>query len=106
MSVTSFISICTSNSSASGNTITVAAATTGDIRGTKFHDLDANGIHDNGEPGLEDWKIYIDANNNGQYDIGEPNTITDSNGDYEFLELTPDTYTIAEDPRLFFDTCQ
>jgi len=79
-------------------TITVAeAVATSQIHGTKFNDLNGNGVRDGGEPGLERWEIYIDTNGNDQHDIGEPNSITDTNGDYEFLELAPDTtYTIAE----------
>jgi len=42
-------------------------ATTG-IRGSKFHDLDGNGVHDDGEPGVEGWKIFLDLNGNGVLD--------------------------------------
>ena len=40
--------------------------------------------------------IYLDLNTNGQYDVGEPNAMTDFEGHYEFLDIDPGTYTIAE----------
>ncbi|MHC4676644.1 MAG: MSCRAMM family protein [Planctomycetota bacterium] len=68
----------------------------GGINGTKFDDPNGNGIRDAGEAGLGGWKIYIDLNENGEFDSFEPNTITDSNGDYEIPGLWPGTYTVAE----------
>jgi subtilisin-like proprotein convertase family protein len=67
-----------------------------DIEGYKFDDADGNGLWDQGEAGLADWMIFLDTNTNGQYDPGEPNTITDLQGHYEFLEIDPGTYTVAE----------
>jgi hypothetical protein len=67
------------------------------IQGSKWHDLNGNGIRDTGEPGLSGWTIFLDTNNNGQLDGGESSTLTDSNGDYAFIGLTtPFTYTVAE----------
>ena len=40
------------------------------ISGTTFDDLDGDGVQQMGEPGLEDWTIYLDLNDNGQLDIG------------------------------------
>ena len=39
----------------------------------KFHDLNADGVKDAGEPGLAGWTInaYADANSNGILDVGE-----------------------------------
>jgi subtilisin-like proprotein convertase family protein len=44
------------------------------ISGQKFHDVNADGIKDEGEPGLPDWTIYVDGNNNGILD--EEATVT------------------------------
>src|SRR5262249_37087936 len=41
------------------------------ISGQKFHDLNANGVKDAGEPGLAGWRVYIDANGNGILDATE-----------------------------------
>jgi len=68
----------------------------GRIIGTKWHDLNGNGIQDTGEPALQDWTIYLDLNDNGQLDNNEPNTLTNSTGYYEFVDLPVGTYTIAE----------
>ncbi len=72
---------------------------TGYVRGTKFEDLDADGLQDGNERGQGGFLIYGDANDNGQLDPYEPTTWTAANGSYT-LELTPGTeYTIREVPR-------
>ncbi|GAB4181579.1 MAG: hypothetical protein Fur006_16750 [Coleofasciculaceae cyanobacterium] len=68
----------------------------GNLQGTKWNDLNGNGVQDAGEPGLAGWTIYLDQNNNGQLDTGETSTLTDDNGNYSFTDLTPGTYTVAE----------
>ena len=69
--------------------------------GMKFHDLNANGVKDAGEPGLPGWTItaYADANANGIRDAGE-NTIaatrvTGAGGTYS-LSLNPGRYVVCE----------
>ncbi len=37
------------------------------------------------EPGLAGWRIYVDANRNGQFDAGEPTALTDQNGNYSII---------------------
>jgi subtilisin family serine protease len=70
----------------------------GSISGYKWEDLNGNSKwdKDDGEKGLKDWTIYIDENENGQLDGGEPSTLTDSSGYYEFVDLKPATYHIGE----------
>ena len=51
------------------------------------------------EPGLAGWNIYLDTNQNGRGDSGEPYTVTDQNGNYVFRDLAPGTYTVAEEPK-------
>ena len=58
------------------------------ISGTKYHDIDADGVIDAGEPTIAGWKLYIDSNNNNQLDAGEPTTLTDANGNYTFTNLS------------------
>ena len=55
-------------------TRTYAQAGEGEIHGTKWHDLNGNGIHDLGEPGISDTVIFLDENNNGLLDTGESST--------------------------------
>ena len=70
----------------------------GSISGYKWEDLNGNSKWDekDGEKGLQDWTIYIDKNKNGQLDSGEPSTLTNSSGYYEFVDLQPATYHIGE----------
>jgi len=70
------------------------------IYGTKFRDLNANGVRDDGEPGLESVRFFLDANGNGVLDLGETSTYTDANGHYAFRGLVDParTYTLVEIP--------
>jgi Ca2+-binding RTX toxin-like protein len=77
----------------------------GEIHGTKWNDLNGNRIHDKGEPGLPGWTIYIDLNNNGKFDPGEPYSITmednpdtpeDETGRYVIRGLVPGVYIVRE----------
>ena len=66
------------------------------IYGTKFVDLDGDGVRDPGENGVEATTIFLDQNDNGVLDPGEPRTFTDANGDYAFRDLTTSRFTVAE----------
>ena len=66
------------------------------ILGSKWNDLNADGIRDAEEPGLQGWTIFLDGNGNGILDTGEMATVTDANGDYAFIGLEPGIYTVAE----------
>jgi len=79
----------------------------GSIYGRKWHDLDGDGEWDYGEPGLANWTIYLDLNENGQLDDGEPTTRTlptdpladcdcDLTGVYVFRDVPPGEYVVAE----------
>ena len=68
----------------------------GQIRGTKFNDINTNGKFDPGELGLQDITLYLDLNQNGFLDEGEPPTITGINGEYSFQDLPPNTYILRE----------
>jgi hypothetical protein len=66
--------------------------------GTKFHDLNANGQRDRGEPGLPRWMIWADYDDDGLFDNGEPSAITDSEGQYVINDIRPPdgTYMLRE----------
>ena len=66
------------------------------IRGAKWHDLDGDGVRDEGEPVLAGWTIYIDENQDGQLTDGEASDVTDANGDYSLTGLAAGTYVVAE----------
>ncbi|MCD6394805.1 MAG: hypothetical protein J7M40_15035 [Planctomycetes bacterium] len=68
-----------------------------EIYGTKFNDVDGDGVWDAGEPAMTGWEFYLDTNENGSYDIGEPNSVVDPNGMYSFENLdAPATYHVRE----------
>ncbi|WP_206758273.1 putative Ig domain-containing protein [Nostoc sp. FACHB-190] len=46
--------------------------------------------------GLANWSVYLDNNNNGQYDLDELSTLTDDQGNYSFT-VNPGAYTVAQE---------
>ena len=68
----------------------------GSIEGSKWEDLNANGIWEAGEKALAGWTIYIDSVANGTLDPWELSTVTDANGKYSFTNLGPGEYAIRE----------
>jgi len=39
--------------------------------------MNGNGTPDGGEPGLAGWRVYLDTNQNGQWDTDERTAVTD-----------------------------
>lgn len=66
------------------------------ISGYKFNDVNGNGVWDAGEPVLDGWTIFIDANDNGMLDDGEHSYITADGGLYYFNNLLPGAYELLE----------
>ena len=46
------------------------------ISGQQFNDQNGNSMHDAGEPALPGWTVYIDANNNGQFEPAQSGPAT------------------------------
>ena len=65
----------------------------------KFHDLDADGVKDAGEPGLAGWTIYVDYDNDSVLDAGEPSAVTAAGGTYTISGIMPGTCTCARSRR-------
>ncbi len=61
------------------------------ISGTKYNDLNGNGIKDTDEPGLAGWNIQLSKDGNV---INA--TATGQDGSYAFSNLAPGTYTLSE----------
>ena len=80
------------------------AVTTNDttVRGFVFDDVDRNGLRGLGEEGVGDAIVYLDGNDNGSLDFGEPREITGVDGAYEFLNVEPgDQVVRAIVPRAY-----
>ena len=80
-----------------------ALATDGYVKGKKWHDVNANGVKDSGEPVVKDWWIYVDVDRDGVYDSGEPQAKTDASGNYSITAIKwwvpnhePRTYDVRE----------
>lgn len=65
----------------------------GSISGTKWNDMDGDGVKDAGEPGLPNWTINLDANADG---IVDSTAVTDGSGQYKFENLRIGTYRLRE----------
>ncbi len=65
----------------------------GQIEGCVWNDFFGDGYGWN-EPNLAGWTVYLDSNNNGAPDQGEPTQVTDDSGHYVFADLQPGTYTV------------
>ncbi|HEV8061049.1 MAG TPA: matrixin family metalloprotease [Gemmataceae bacterium] len=62
----------------------------GQVQGTVFEDINANGSQDAGDPGLGNRVVFADLNGNGIPDPGEPTTTTSANGAF-LINLQPST---------------
>ena len=67
-----------------------------DITGTKFADVNGNGLFDANESGIGGFYIYIDLDGDDRPDVGEPSAITADDGTYSLEFPVPGTYTIRE----------
>ncbi len=84
---------------ASASTDIFVSATTQDrgaIFGQVFDDLGNNGTQDIGDTGLAGRTVYMDQNNNGVLDSGEPSTTTGPAGEYRFMHLVAGTYVVRQ----------
>ncbi|WP_425619016.1 SdrD B-like domain-containing protein [Anatilimnocola sp. NA78] len=66
------------------------------VAGSKWEDLDGDGVRDTGEPAFASVVVYLDTNNNGVLNAGEPQTATGTDGSYSFTGLMPGAYTVRE----------
>jgi hypothetical protein len=62
--------------------------------GKVFHDVNANGVKNAGEPGLPNWSVQITGNMYG------PNSaVTDANGNWTIENIGPGSHVISEVPQ-------
>jgi hypothetical protein len=72
----------------------------GSVSGTKFEDLNANGVRDSNESGLAGWNITINGTDSITGTTVTQTTTTQANGNYNFTGLTAGTYTISETQKV------
>ena len=53
-----------------------------DITGAIYHDVNGNGVRDQGDDGLANWTVFLDLNRDSVLDTDEPFTVTDGDGAY------------------------
>jgi plastocyanin len=68
----------------------------GQINGIVFDDKNGNGVQEVGEPGLGDFMVYLDANNNGVKDNGDITTTSGKDGAYLFKKVPAGTYSMRQ----------
>jgi hypothetical protein len=66
--------------------------------GTKFFDIDADGVRDPDDPGIPRFVIFADYDDDGRLDPREPRTISDNRGHYVLHDIRPPdgTYRLRE----------
>jgi hypothetical protein len=68
----------------------------GQIKACKFYDRNGNGIADDGEPGIEGWKMQLDRLDDSGAVIETTVQTTGSDGCTTFGDLLPGTYVVSE----------
>ena len=76
-------------------TLTVTSAAGGSISGKESFDVTGNGASADDTP-LAGVKVYLDTNNNGSWNTGEPFATTVADGSYALTGLTAGTYLVRE----------
>ena len=66
----------------------------GTIQGVIFNDLDDDGLQDLGEPGVANFRVFIDTDLDGVWDPTETSVFTGTNGTFFFSNVTPGLYRI------------
>ncbi|NNF27996.1 MAG: trypsin-like serine protease [Gemmatimonadetes bacterium] len=68
-----------------------------DLEGTTYHDADASGARDPGEDPISNLIVFLDEDEDGAWDAGEPASVTDDNGQYAFAGLDGGrSYTVTQ----------
>src|SRR5205807_8586424 len=73
-------------------------APTATVGGFVFTDKNLNGVYDSADFIQTYWHVYLDSNNNGQPDPGEPDALTDGTGHYVLTVLAGQSQTVRPWP--------
>jgi Domain of unknown function (DUF4214)/SdrD B-like domain len=66
------------------------------ISGVVFADFNGNGVLDSSESGLDGQTVFLDLNNDGTFDPGDPAAVTDAKGNFTFTNLASGSYTVRQ----------
>jgi hypothetical protein len=72
------------------------AAQTRQFSGRVFVDYSGTGQPNAASSGLAGVTVYLDVRRSGHFDVGDPATVTDANGEYTLTGWIGDSYTVAE----------
>jgi hypothetical protein len=64
-----------------------------EVPGSKFNDLNANGVRDANEPGLPGWTIFADLDGNEALSANEPSAFSGADGTFTLAGLPTDRLT-------------
>lgn len=73
----------------------ISSITVDSVDGTVFSDTNANGTQDTGEAGVAGRTVYVDVHGTGTA-TGNPQAVTDANGNFTITGVAPGTYPIRE----------
>jgi hypothetical protein len=76
--------------------VVVTPETLGRIAGIVWEDADGDAARDPGEAPLGDVTVYLDLDDDGTLDPGEPSTVTGADGTYEFTDLVPGLWVVRQ----------
>lgn len=68
------------------------------IGGVVFNDANKNRVQDEGESPLIGFQLFLDLNNDGVKQKGEPASRTNGSGRYRFTDLLPGKYVVRQTP--------
>lgn len=64
------------------------------ISGNVFNDINSNAAKNTGEAGRSGWRVYIDLNDDGQWQSNENNKLTDAAGNFSFVSLNAGAFHV------------
>jgi hypothetical protein len=67
----------------------------GDVRGTVYNDVDGNGSRNSSEPAIPGAFVYVDSNNDGSFQPGEPHDASGSLGQYLITNVLPGSSVVV-----------
>lgn len=70
----------------------------GQLSGVVFFDKNGNGVQDSNESGRPQWRVYLDLNNSGTFETGEPSFVTGGGGAWSLTGLRAGAYTVRAAP--------